>query len=76
MPVDKNAIYQGIKTAGLLALIPITLATGPLGGYLAADLLVKKLGFPKYTFTVCVILGFLAGIQETVKIVKTALKNK
>ena len=68
--------YARIRTAGLLAIIPIVLATGPLGGYLIAELLVDKLGFPGYTTAVCVILGFIAGIRETVKIIRIAIKSK
>ena len=68
--------YARIRTAGLLAIIPIVLATGPLGGYLIADLLVKKLGLPGYATAVCVILGFIAGIRETIKIIRIAIKSK
>lgn len=69
-------LYRWVRTAGLLALIPIVLACGPLGGYLIADLLIKKLTLPGYTTIICVILGFIAGVRETVRIIKTALKAR
>lgn len=69
-------IYRWIRTAGLLALIPIVLAGGPLGGYLIADLLMKKFTLPGYTAVICVILGFIASIRETVRIIKIALNTK
>ncbi len=59
-----------------MAVIPVVLGTGPIGGYLIAELLIKKLGFPEITGVVCITLGFLAGVQETVKIVKIALKAR
>ena len=68
--------YSRIRVAGLLAIIPIVLATGPLGGYLIADLVVEKLGFPHYTTVICVILGFIASIQEIIKIIRIAIKSK
>lgn len=71
---DKD-IYRWIRTAGLLALIPIVLAGGPLGGYLAADLLIKKMHFPEYTAIILVALGFIASVQEIVKIIKITLKS-
>ena len=74
--MKSEEFYVRIRTAGLLAIIPIVLATGPLGGYLIADLLVKRLGFPGYTIAFCVIIGFIAGIRETIKVIRIALKSK
>lgn len=68
--------YGRIRTAGLLALIPIILATGPLGGYLIADILVNKFRLPGYLTVICVILGFIASVQEIVKIIRITLKSK
>lgn len=69
-------VYAMIKTGWLLALIPVMLGTGPLAGYIIGDLLVRKLHCPNVTIIVFVTLGFAAGIQETVKILRIALKTK
>jgi hypothetical protein len=69
-------IFRWVRTAGLLSIIPIILAGGPLGGYLIADILIKKLTLPGYTAAICVILGFIASIRETIRIIKIALKTK
>jgi hypothetical protein len=69
-------IYRWVKTAGILSIIPIVLAAGPLSGYLVADLLISKFGFPGYSTIICVILGFAASARETVRIIRIALKAK
>jgi len=72
----RRDVYEWVRTAGLCAVIPVVLAGGPLGGYLIGDLLIKKFGLPGYTDVICVIIGFIAGISETVRIIRIALKIK
>lgn len=72
--MNATGLFRWIKLGGLLTLIPIVLATGPLAGYLAGEWLMLKLAFPRYTAIICVIIGFLAAMGETVKIIKAALK--
>ncbi|MCX5678163.1 MAG: hypothetical protein NTY76_03535 [Candidatus Omnitrophica bacterium] len=74
--MKSEELYRWVRTAGLLAVIPIILAGGPLGGYLIADLLIKKFTLPGYTAVICVILGFIASVQETIRIIKIALRTK
>ncbi len=74
--MENKEIYRWVRTAGLLAIIPILLAGGPLGGYLVADILIKKFSLPGYTAVICVILGFIAGVRETVRIIKIALNTR
>ncbi len=66
--------FRWIRLGGLLTLIPVVLAAGPLTGYLAGEWLALKFGFGRYTALVCVIIGFAAAIREIVKIIKVALK--
>ena len=73
--MSSKEVYSWVRTAGFLMLIPIVLAAGPLGGYLAADLLIKKMHFPGYTAIILVALGFVASVQEIVKIIKITLKS-
>ncbi len=69
-------MFKWIRTAGLLGIIPLVLAGGPLGGYLVAEILIKKMHFPGYTAIILVVLGFVASIQEIVKIIKITLKSE
>ena len=66
--------YKWIKIGGLLSFIPIVMATGPLGGYFLADYLEKKFGFPDFTSIICITVGFIASIRETIRIIRLALK--
>jgi hypothetical protein len=66
--------FRWIRISGLLALIPIVLAAAPLAGYIAGDWLVKTFHSPRYVMIACVIIGFVAGVRETVKIIEAALK--
>ena len=66
--------FLWLRISGLLTIIPIILAAAPLAGYLAGDWLVTKLRFPRYATIVCVIIGFIAAVRETVKIIRMALK--
>ncbi len=69
-------VYKWIKIGGLLSFIPVVLAAGPLAGYFLADYLEKGLNFPGWTSAICVTVGFIAGVMETVKIIKLALKTE
>ena len=66
--------FKWIKISGLLALLPIVLAVGPLTGYIAGDWLVTYFKLPSYVTIICVILGFAAAVQETFRIIKAALR--
>jgi hypothetical protein len=70
-----SRLYAWIRTAGFLSLIPLVLAGGPLAGYLAGDLLVTRFHFPSYALVICVIIGCVAGIRETVVIIRAAIKQ-
>ena len=67
--------FRWIKVGGLLTLIPLFLASGPLAGYIAGDWIVKTFGLNHYLTALCVIIGFAASVGETVKVIKMALKT-
>ena len=69
-------VYKWIKIGGLLSFIPIAMAAGPLAGYFIADYLEKKFAFPNFTSAICIIVGFIASVMETVKIIRMALKTE
>jgi len=73
--MNKANAYKWIKVAGLLSLIPIILASGPLAGYIAGYYLIKLFNFPHYTLIVCAIIGFIAAARETLAIIKAALRS-
>ena len=69
-------VYKWIKIGGLLSFIPVVMAAGPLAGYFLADYLEKKFGFPGFTSIICITVGFIACIRETVRIIRLALKTE
>ena len=68
--------YKWIKIGGLLSFMPVMMAAGPLGGYFLADYLEKKFGFPGFTSVICITIGFIASVRETIRIIKLALKTE
>lgn len=69
-------VHKWIKIGGLMSFIPVMMAAGPLGGYFLADFLVKKFHFPNYTAAICITLGFVVGVRETIRVVRLALKTE
>jgi len=45
-----------------------------MAGYFLADYLETKFGFPRYTYAICVGIGFIASARETIRIIKLALR--
>jgi hypothetical protein len=74
--VKKKEAYKRIKVAGLLSFIPIILAAGPLGGYILGDFLGKRFHLPVYTQAICITLGFLGSVRETIRVIKIALRTE
>ena len=72
----KSEIYKWIKVGSLLSLIPFVLVAGPLMGYLAFDYLQKQFGAPPYVSYILITIGFVAGVRETVRIIKITLLTK
>jgi hypothetical protein len=74
--IKKKEAYKRIKVAGLLSFIPIILAAGPLGGYILGDFLEKRFHLPVYTQAICIALGIIGSVRETVRIIKIALRTE
>jgi len=70
----KQDLYNGIKIAGLLSFIPLVLAGGAIGGYLAGDYIEKKIWNSSFAVPGFVAIGLLGSVIETVRIIKLALK--
>jgi hypothetical protein len=73
--MKSGRMYKWIRISGLLSLLPIVLAAAPLAAYWAGDFLVERASFPRYTVIVCVIIGFAAGLRESVRIIKAAIRT-
>jgi hypothetical protein len=71
--LEKKEIYKRIRIAGLISFIPIILFTGPFAGYVVGDYLVKNFRLPFYVMVLCIAIGCVAGISETVRIIKITL---
>lgn len=70
----KEDFYQGVKTVGFVTFIPFMLAAGPLCGYLAGDFIQKKFNLSPHVVLLSVGVGFIAGVIETVKIIKSVIR--
>ena len=71
---SKEDFYKGIKTVGFVTFIPFMLAAGPLSGYFVGDFLQKKFNLSSYTVLVSVAFGFVAGIMETIRVLKIVVR--
>ena len=72
--MQKEDLYKGIKTVGFVTFIPLMLAAGPLAGYFAGDFLQKKFNLSTPVVLFSVAIGFMAGVMETIKILKTVAR--
>lgn len=73
---EKQKFYKWIKLAGFLSFVPLILAAGPISGYVAGEYLEKKFNFPGYVLFICIGIGFVVSLIETVKIIKAAIKTE
>ena len=65
-----SSAYKQIKIVGFVLFIPVILGVGPMTGYFLGDYLTRKFNLGFYVMPVCVTLGFLAAIEQTIKILK------
>ena len=64
-----------IRQLGLLTVIPILLAVGPLVGMFIGDLLDGWLGTEPYLMYLFIVLGFVSAGKETYKLIKRVSKD-
>ena len=69
--MKKEEIYRRVRILGMLSFIPIVLAAAPLAGFFAAEFLTKNF----YIKVLLVLIGVLAGIIETIRILKICQKQ-
>jgi F0F1-type ATP synthase assembly protein I len=68
-PSDK---YKGIRQLGLLSAIPLILAAAPLIGYFIGTKIDHVLGTNRVFMFVFLGLGFVAGVRETIQLIRKA----
>lgn len=66
--------YRRVKVAGLLMAIPVILVTGPIGGFIIAEMLIAKLGFPGLTTVVLILFGLAGSLFETARVIRFVIK--
>ena len=69
-PKPDNQKYKLARQMGLAITIPMVLASGPLIGWFIGTWLDKKLGTTPWIFIILLILGVVASVRETIKIIK------
>lgn len=71
-PPDKVNLW---RQAGLLATIPFILALAPIVGFVIGNWLDAKLRTKPWLGVVLLVLGFVAGVRETIQIIKLAQRE-
>ncbi|MCX7918928.1 MAG: AtpZ/AtpI family protein [bacterium] len=67
--------YLLLRRVGLLTAIPLLLGTGPIVGFYIGDWLDKRFNTAPWLMLSCLLLGFIAGIKETITLIKMAMKE-
>jgi len=65
-----NDLYKRIKIAGMISYIPIMLAVSPLAGFFLGDYLQKRFNLPFYVLIICIAMGIVVGIKESIRIIR------
>lgn len=63
------------RQAGLLATIPFILALAPIVGFVIGSWLDSKLRTGSWLSVILLVLGFVAGVRETIQIIKLAQRE-
>ncbi len=71
----KEDKYSLAKQLGLLTMIPIVLAVGPILGWFIGNFLDEKLGTSPYLMYLFIVFGFVAAGKEVYNLVKKASLN-
>ncbi|MDP7250856.1 MAG: AtpZ/AtpI family protein [Planctomycetota bacterium] len=73
---QKNDLYSGLRQAGVVLSIPMMMAMGPLVGYWIGSWADARYSTtPSWTVVGCLV-GFAAGVNETIKAIKAVQKQK
>lgn len=70
----REDFYKGVRTVGFITFIPFMLAAGPLSGYFVGDFLRKKFNLSPQVVLFSVAVGFITGVMEMVRILKSVAR--
>ncbi len=73
---DEEDRYWAIRQAGLLTTIPVLLAASPIIGLLIGRWIDGKLDTDPVFSVVFLILGFIGGAREAVRLIRLASRNR
>ncbi|HOD13030.1 MAG TPA: hypothetical protein PKO44_08090 [Candidatus Omnitrophota bacterium] len=73
--LDDPQLHHQIKALGVAMFIPVSLAVGPLTGFFAGRFLMQKYALPVYVLFICIAVGFLASVSETIRVIKFLFKE-
>ncbi len=54
----------------MVSYLPFILAACPVAGYFAGDYLQRKFSLPGYTVIILIVISFIAGVLEAVKVIR------
>ncbi|MBM4049277.1 MAG: AtpZ/AtpI family protein [Planctomycetes bacterium] len=74
MAESEEQRLKWLRITGLVTNIPIMLAAGPVLGYFLGSWLDSKLGTQPWLVVVLALLGFGAGVNGTIRIIRTLQK--
>lgn len=66
--------YKTLKIAGLVSYIPFVLASSPIAGYFLGEYINRRFITNRYTTSVFAIIGLLAGLWETFRVIRVIAK--
>ena len=69
-----NKLYNNLAIASILVMLPFVVAAGAFVGYLCTDWLARVAHISGWLFTLIIILGFLSGIFESMRMLKLAIR--
>ncbi len=71
---NKKNLYKWIKLSGLITFIPFVMISGPIAGYYIGMYLKNVFGFRDAAFNICIVVGCIAGMYETVRLIRKIIK--
>jgi len=70
----REEFYRWVKVVGFASFIPLTLVSGPLGGYFLGNYLEKRFSWGAHTTLILVLAGLVGSIFETIRIINAMIK--
>lgn len=74
---NKSSFSYGkmIRKAGLVTMIPMLFVAGPIAGYFIGSWIDQKFSIDPWGKTIFPLLGFAAGLKESIAIIKRSSKE-